>query len=203
MQALLFEVQPKPGHEDHYLRHAMGLKPIVEQNDGLLYLDRFKSLSRPDLILSHSRWRDEAALAHWRSDATHYRSQVAGRHKHFQDYRIRVSQVITYQKTDSKPQAFNRDSAYLHPDAKPARYHVIVASKGKPFAADGETFSSINFEASYLQLVDCNTREQGDTLLSTAVVENHVSEVLLCVTSRDYTLMDRAEAPQYFPEAGS
>ena len=63
MLALLFEVTPKPDGTQRYLDIAGRLKPALEKHDGFLFIDRYRSLSRPDTILSHSLWRDEASLA--------------------------------------------------------------------------------------------------------------------------------------------
>ena len=68
MRALLFEVLPRPDHEGHYFDRAAELKQVLERHAGLLFLDRYRSQSRPGLILSHSLWQDEEALVAWRRD---------------------------------------------------------------------------------------------------------------------------------------
>ena len=88
MQALLFEMKPRDGHEDHYFRHAERLRPFLLQQEGLIFIERFKALAQPGVILSHSLWRDEASIAKWRTDQEHHKSQTAGRLQHFEDYRI-------------------------------------------------------------------------------------------------------------------
>ena len=105
MHTLLFEVQPRAGHEDHYFAHATRLRPLLDAHPGLLFIDRFKSLVRPNIILSHSHWQDEASLARWRTDAQHRRSQAAGRNQHFEDYRIRISRVVTHYVRGEPPGA--------------------------------------------------------------------------------------------------
>ena len=62
MQALMFEVKPKEGHEQHYFDRAAALRPRLERNDGILFIDRYRSLSRAGVILSHSHWRDEPSI---------------------------------------------------------------------------------------------------------------------------------------------
>ena len=59
MHALLFEVEPRPGHGDHYFEHAARLRPIVDAEPGMLFIDRYQSLARAGVILSHSLWQDE------------------------------------------------------------------------------------------------------------------------------------------------
>ncbi|MFL4994745.1 MAG: antibiotic biosynthesis monooxygenase family protein, partial [Microvirga sp.] len=79
MHALLFEVLPTPEGRARYFELAAALRPELDQNPGLLFIDRYESLSRPGVILSHSLWRDEASLARWRSNERHYAAQCAGR----------------------------------------------------------------------------------------------------------------------------
>jgi heme-degrading monooxygenase HmoA len=79
LHALLFEVLPTPEGRARYFEIAARLRPLLEENPGLLFIDRYESLTRPGLILSHSLWRDEASLARWRSNETHYGAQCIGR----------------------------------------------------------------------------------------------------------------------------
>ena len=68
MIGLFFEVQTRPGHRDQYLDLAAALKPALEATGGCLSIERFRSLSREDLLLSHQIWQDEGALTacRWR-----------------------------------------------------------------------------------------------------------------------------------------
>lgn len=200
MQALLFEVQPLEGHEEHYFQRAAALKPLLEKHEGMLFLDRFKSQSRPNVILSHQRWRDEAAIARWRADATHYKAQVAGRHKHFADYRLRISHVTGRFERGQGTHMFTHAGAYLEPGSRSPRYHAIIASTGTPFADEGETFLSVNFEQSYLELIDCANETEASDCLKRAQAGDHVTSAMICIISRDYSMFDRKEAPQYFPD---
>ena len=96
MHALFFEVRPKPGHLAHYFDHVARLRPVLEQHTGLKFLDRYSALSDSDLLLSHQLWESEDAIINWRKDATHRRSQSAGRQVHFADYRIRVGARVLH-----------------------------------------------------------------------------------------------------------
>ena len=79
MIGLFFEVQTKPGHRDQYLDLAASLKPELEAIGGCLFIDRFRSLTREDLLLSYQIWQDEAALTAWRAHAYHHEVQTIGR----------------------------------------------------------------------------------------------------------------------------
>src|SRR5690606_22865179 len=116
----LFEVVPKPAEYQRYLDIAAGLRPALERQDGFLFIDRFRCLGREGTILSHSLWRDEAALAAWRGYAPHRGAQAAGREGIFTDYRIRVGTVVHAVPASG--------SAPIAPDHAPAAHHVVIAA---------------------------------------------------------------------------
>ena len=101
MHAVIFEVEPKPGHEGDYLDIAAGLKSELEKIDGFISVERFRSLSKEGKLLSLSFWRDEEAVAQWRKLEAHRAAQVLGRAEVFADYRLRVAAVLRdYGKTE-------------------------------------------------------------------------------------------------------
>lgn len=201
MQALLFEVEPRAGHEDHYFRHAAALRPLLDAHEGLLFLDRFKSLSRPDVILSHSRWRDEAAIARWRSDGKHHGSQAAGRDLHFRDYRIRVAHVLALQRAGEAPESLTDAGTYREKtDAGTERLVVIASCDGAACdAAGGEVFASVNRPGAHLWVAEFDGLDEARGGLAAASASEHVRDALLARVTRDYGMFARAEAPQYFP----
>ncbi len=95
----------KQGHKQAYLDLASALKSEVEQQDGLLSIERFESLSQPGKLLSLSFWRDETALQAWRTHAGHKAAQQQGREQLFSQYRIRVGQIIRDYDKDRRKQA--------------------------------------------------------------------------------------------------
>jgi heme-degrading monooxygenase HmoA len=94
MIAVIFEVLPQPGREEAYFDQAAALRPVLEQMDGFISVERFQSLSQPGKILSLSFWRDEQAVRQWRNLDAHRQAQAAGRGGIFTDYRLRVAQVL-------------------------------------------------------------------------------------------------------------
>ncbi len=94
MIAVIFEVWPEPDRKQEYLDIAAGLRPLLEQVDGFISIERFESLSEPGKILSLSVFRDEAAVARWRALEQHREAQTSGRGGIFRDYRLRVAGVI-------------------------------------------------------------------------------------------------------------
>lgn len=94
MIAVIFEVSLAAGQQPRYLQFAAELRPLLQQIDGFISIERFASLSEPDKLLSLSFWRDEAALAQWRQLEAHRMAQAAGRDGVFADYRLRVATVL-------------------------------------------------------------------------------------------------------------
>ena len=94
MIAVIFEVWPAPGREDNYLEIATSLREDLSAVDGFISVERFRSISDPDKLLSLSFWRDEDAVRRWRNHARHRASQRQGRGGVFADYRLRVAGVL-------------------------------------------------------------------------------------------------------------
>ena len=82
------------GKFDLYLDLAKGLKPILEGIHGFIDNERFESSRRPGWILSHSTWRDEKSVVRWRTVAKHHDTQQRGRDEVFQDYHLRVGEIV-------------------------------------------------------------------------------------------------------------
>ena len=113
MIAVIFEVEPRPGHKQAYLDLAAALKPQLEKMDGFVSIERFESLAQPGKILSLSFWRDEEAVRRWRNVEEHRRAQAAGRETLFAGYRLRIAQVLRDYGKDDRAQA-PEDSRSAH-----------------------------------------------------------------------------------------
>jgi heme-degrading monooxygenase HmoA len=92
MIAVIFEVEP--AERDDYFRIATELRPLLNEIDGFISIERFQSLSKDNRILSLSFWRDEAAIAQWRRLEAHRAAQAEGRARTFHDYRLRIATVV-------------------------------------------------------------------------------------------------------------
>lgn len=113
MMAVIFEVTPAPGQQDAYLGAAAALRPVLEQVDGFVSIERFESLSEPGKLLSLSFWRDDEAVARWRQQEAHRSTQAAGRDHVFADYRLRVAAVVRDYGMNDRAQA-PADSRVVH-----------------------------------------------------------------------------------------
>ncbi|UWR14995.1 antibiotic biosynthesis monooxygenase [Sulfitobacter sp. M368] len=94
MIAVIFEVMPHPDRKGDYLDLAAEMKPLVDQVDGFISVERFQSLTNPDKLLSLSFFRDEEAVQNWRKLAAHRKAQARGRAGIFTDYHLRIAHVI-------------------------------------------------------------------------------------------------------------
>jgi heme-degrading monooxygenase HmoA len=94
MIAVMFEVVPAEGCKPDYLALAAELRPLLDEIDGFVSVERFQSLSDPKKMLSLSFFRDEAALNQWRRVTAHRRAQAKGRAGVFDGYRLRVASVV-------------------------------------------------------------------------------------------------------------
>lgn len=94
MIAVIFEVLPHPQHAQTYLDIAAALRPLLDDIDGFIAIERFESLATPGKYLSLSFWRDEAAVAEWRRLEAHRSAQAMGRGELFEDYRLRIAEVV-------------------------------------------------------------------------------------------------------------
>jgi len=102
---VIFEVLPHAEGKQKYLDIAASLRPLLDQVDGFISIERFQSLNNPDKLLSLSFFRDEAAVAQWRQLEAHRSAQSAGRHALFQDYRLRIASVVRDYGMNEREQA--------------------------------------------------------------------------------------------------
>ncbi len=105
MIAVIFEVETAAGRQGDYFALAAELRPLLEQMDGFISIERFQSLSHPDKLLSLSFWRDEQAVRNWRTVEMHRAAQAQGRGGIFTDYRLRVASVVRDYGLDERQQA--------------------------------------------------------------------------------------------------
>lgn len=105
MIAVIFEVWPNEGRRETYLEMAAALRPLLEEMDGFISVERFESLTEPGKMLSLSFWRDEEAVAAWRAVSAHRKAQSRGRAQIFGDYRLRVAGVIRDYGMDARDEA--------------------------------------------------------------------------------------------------
>jgi heme-degrading monooxygenase HmoA len=93
MIIMLFEYWLNPDHLDEYGEHARLLRQRVQEIDGFVSIERFRSETDPEKILALGVFRDEAAVHAWRNLPEHRRAQTLGRERLMTDYRLRMATV--------------------------------------------------------------------------------------------------------------
>lgn len=94
MIAVIFEVEPADGRKAGYLEMAAKMRPLLDEVEGFISVERFESLTTPGKLLSLSFFEDEDAVIRWRRLHAHRGAQSAGRDGLFADYRLRVAHVL-------------------------------------------------------------------------------------------------------------
>jgi len=113
MIAVIFEVCLHNQHRQEYFDIANELRPLLQEIDGFISIERFESLSESGKLLSLSFWRDEKAIAEWRNLEKHRHAQTKGRTSIFSDYRLRIATVDRDYGMSEREQA-PEDSSTIH-----------------------------------------------------------------------------------------
>lgn len=217
MFIVIFEVHPRPDRWDDYLRYAKWLTPELEQIDGFIDNERFRSRRRDGWAISLSTWRDEKALIRWRTLAAHHGMQEKGRAEVFDAYRLRVGEIIadTQWPDGHVPPGQRFDVTEVgrakivtvtartpaHAAAGPLgepRTAVRVGDPGDagPTLVEWDVCEGITRPGALLWLHGWSDAEAARAWLAGASQADHDRTVRVI---RDYGLIDRVEAPQYYP----
>ncbi len=201
MFVVIFEVQPKPELWDAYLDTARVLRPELEQIDGFLDNDRFRSDRDGRRVLSLSTWRDEKALIRWRTQTVHYRvGQVRGREAIFADYRLRVGEVVTDSRAaagvELRQQRF--DTTEINQATAVTLTESSSAQEVPPGALEDEAYTSLVEPEKRVQVLAWGTVEQAHTHGLPSGLLGPESRRRTVRIIRNYGLLDRRAAPQYF-----
>jgi heme-degrading monooxygenase HmoA len=218
MFSVIFEVHPRPERFDLYLDLAKRLKPILEGIDGFIDNERFESTRRPGWILSHSTWRDEKSVVRWRTVARHHDTQQRGRDEVFQDYHLRVGEIVA----DTAPPAGTSlveqrldETEIGH--AKFATLTEVQPQTGVTAAAlpdwlrlerngadlvDYDVLASIYNEGKLVLLASWRDRRAAERFTPAVGAGADQLRHRIVRVVRDYGMFDRRESPQYYPTIG-
>ena len=203
MIALFFEVQTRPGHRDQYLNLAASLKPGLAAMGGCLFIDRFQSLTRENLLLSYQIWQDEGVMTAWRVHAYHHEVQKTGREEVFSDYRIRIAQVIHEARPGQPVWQPERRTPYNDPARRPPTYVLVAESRNAQLPAKAEwrrdAFASVYRDGYFAHLIDLPDQQSGLEFGSRLFADPTIEYFRIVEVMRDYGMYDRTEAPQYYP----
>lgn len=203
--AVVFEVRPDPARQADYLRIAGELKPELQKVQGFLENERFRSRTRPGVLLSLSLWDNEKALVRWRSNALHHQGQAAGREGVLADYHLRVGEVTAL----AGGQYAGRKIGWMRRDeTEVGAAKAVTVFDGAPRDLQGLAAAHPLHEETFDHLTDPNRVARLDEWASVAQAEAFArqararlsgrSAIYAVRVIRDYGLSDRREAPQAF-----
>jgi heme-degrading monooxygenase HmoA len=203
MISQFFEVQIKEGRIDRYLDLAASLKPLLTAMGGCLFIDRFKSLTRENLLLSYQIWQDEGSMTAWRANANHHGVQEIGREKVFSDYRIRIAQVIHEARPGKPIWRPERRTPYNDPARRRPTYVIATESKSAQLPVQTEwrrdAFASVYRDGHFAHLIDLPDCQSGLEFGGQLFADPTTEYFRIVEVMRDYGMHDRTEAPQYYP----
>jgi heme-degrading monooxygenase HmoA len=216
MFTVIFEVQPKTERWNDYLELAKYLKPKLEAIDGFIDNERFESKRTKGRLLSLSTWRDEKAVVRWRTQGEHHGVQERGRFEIFEDYRLRVGEVTDDTEPRGLPVVQQHFDETENPRAKAVSISELTPSEGdKPQIVadqplgldkhraglvDHEMFESIYNPGKLLLLVTWRDAEAAGLWAPVANADLGNLRHRRVRVIRDYSMTDRHEAPQFYPE---
>lgn len=111
---VLFEVTPRSGCTENYLKAAATLQDELARAEGFLGSERFASLANCNKLLSKSEWRDEQCVVKWRNSLRHRLAQKQGRTDTFADYKITVATPLRRYTIDSRDAAPDDSNLYFN-----------------------------------------------------------------------------------------
>ena len=196
MFAVIFEVQPK--HEDRYLELAKQLRPELERIEGFIENERYRSRRTAGRVLSLSIWADEKAVIRWRTHAMHHGVQEKGRFEVFQDYHLRVGEVIADTAIGGELQQQRFDATTVGTAQAISIVEGDGADRLEPSGdglVDAERYKGITMPGKPLLLISWRDAAAAEAWQPSGRARHRRVRVI-----RDYGMADRREAPQYYPD---
>jgi heme-degrading monooxygenase HmoA len=199
------------------------LKPILEGVDGFIDNERFESTRRPGWIFSHSTWRDEKSVVRWRTVAKHHETQQRGRDEVFQDYHLRVGEIVL----DTAPPRGTPivELRLDETEIGTAKFVTLTevqatSSEAGPVTAatlsdrllldcdhvdliDYDVFASIYNEGKLALLASWRDRRSAERFEPPFFNDVRTIRHRVVRVVRDYGIFDRRKSPQYYPPVQS
>lgn len=219
MFSVILEVQPRRGQWEAYLESTRLLRPELEQVEGFIGHIRYRSLTCEGRMLSLSDWRDEKALVRRRTAMRHHDIQEKGRSGILRDYHLRVGQVtadtqvpagyvLEEQRLD-ETEAGDGTSIVLITDERPAEWggtcnapdcaQWLGLDPCAPEMVSWDVFEAALARGDLLLMMVFRHRAAAGHFTDTVLLKR-TARLRQIRVIRDYGMLDRREAPQYFPE---
>lgn len=219
MFAVMFEAHPQPNRREAYLEWATLLGTDLRRISGFVDDVYYQSLTREGWELSLSTWRDEKALVSWRTHPKHQLAQAKGRDEVFVDYTLRTGQLthdtdppegcaLSEQRLDETVAGAGNTAVLVDVTQAvlvPTTDDVVKMAShlGLDLDAAGLTDWDI-FEAAltpghFLMRTVWHDQAAAEAFETTAAfpVGTRLRRIRII---RFYSMYDRREAPQYFPD---
>jgi heme-degrading monooxygenase HmoA len=214
----IFEIRPKTERFNDYLALAKRLRPILEKVDGFVENERFESRRRPGWILSLSTWRDEKSMVRWRTTGVHHIIQQQGRTEIFEDYHLRIGDVIADTHAPSSAPVHEQRFDETEIGAKFATVTELSPRQGTPFGSQIDIVADLGLDISEAVIdhdVFTSIYNPGklallalwrDPISANAWIPRKSAPAQMLRHRRvrivrDYGMFDRREAPQFFSDA--
>ena len=220
MFSVLFEVHPKTAQWDAYLGNAKALRPELEQVEGFVDNIRYRSLTREGWILSLSGWRDEKAVVRWRTAMRHHDVQEKARGEILLDYHLRVGQVtedtrvpegqvIREQRLD-ETETGEGTTVTLIDSRRPADWVNQTAPEDvarwlglapqAPGLVSWDVLDAVLTPGDIIVMITWRDHAAAENFehALTMSTDRRLRRIRVV---RDYSMFDRREAPQYYPDA--
>jgi heme-degrading monooxygenase HmoA len=220
MFSVIFEVYPRSDQWDTYLGYAKMLRPELEQVAGFVDNIRYKSLTRDGWIFSLSNWRDEKAVVRWRTHMRHHEVQEQGRGKILLDYHLRVGQLtqdtrlpagyeLREQRLDETETGESTTITLI--DARQPPEWVQASSPEEvaqwlglvPNTVAGlvswDVFDAVLTPGDIILLLSWRDQTAAQNFEKSVSLQDGARLRRVRVV-RDYSMLDRREAPQYYPD---
>ena len=219
MFSVIFEVNPRTTEFNSYLDTAKMLRPELESVEGFVDNIRYKSLLREGWILSLSGWRDEKALVRWRTQAMHHGMQEKGRFEVLRDYHLRVGQItqdtrlpegqiLAEQRLDETAVGGGTTVTLIDAKQPPERVKTATPEQvaqwlGFETGASGlvswDVFDAVLSPGEIILLLSWKHRAAAEAFEGKVTLPES-GRLRRVRVVRDYSMRDRREAPQYYPE---
>ncbi|ODU06218.1 MAG: hypothetical protein ABS81_05205 [Pseudonocardia sp. SCN 72-86] len=219
MFAVLFEAHARPERQDAYPQLTTLLDDNLRENTGLVDHELHRSVIRPGWMLSLSTWEDEKALVRWRTHPNHQLAQAKGRNEIFVDYTVRTGELtqdsgapgdgrLREQRFDETASGAGTNVVLvgpLTPKHPPATYDAseIASHLGIDLEADGLTswdvYEPVEDPGVLLARTVWRDQAAAAEFESAAVFPGNPRFRRIRIV-RYYSMYNRTEAPQYYPD---
>lgn len=221
MFSVLFDIHAQPDQRQAHAALQASMVRELAQVPGFVESILYKSLVRDGWLLSLSTWRDEKSVVRWRTNKRHHEAQVFGRAELLEDYRFRVCEVthdtrvpagfeLREQRLDVSE--IGAGTAITLIDASQTLEWIATKNAEEialylgfdPYSyGDCVSWDVCQAEFSPEELILlCSWKDQASAIeYAKSAMTPDDSRVRAARVVRDYSMFDRREAPQYFPDA--